>query len=62
MHSLSPADELAEIRAAMVRLAAREAILCQTADALSGGPVSRPGWPIQRGSVHPQPAREMHGV
>jgi hypothetical protein len=51
MLSLSPAEELVEIRATMARLAAREEVLTRIADAQPLVPVFRPGWPIQRNAV-----------
>jgi hypothetical protein len=53
MQTLSRLDELAEIRAAMARLAAREALLCERMERQPGDPVIRPGWPIRRGVVVP---------
>lgn len=47
----TPADELAEIRATMARLAAREEVLTRTTDAQPLVPVFRPGWPIQRSTA-----------
>lgn len=56
MQSLSPADELCEIRAALARLQAREASLCaalQHAAQNPSLPIPRPGWPIRReAAVH----------
>lgn len=51
MQSLSPADELSEIRATLARLKAREASLCaalQQAAQSTPPPIPRPGWPIRR--------------
>lgn len=48
MHRLSPADELAEIRAKIARLRKREAILNGLIDAQPMLPIQRPGWPIRR--------------
>ena len=51
MQSLSPADELSEVRAALARLKARETSLCaalQQAAQNPPPPITRPGWPIRR--------------
>lgn len=51
MQSLSPADELCEIRATLARLKAREASLCaalQDASQTAALPTARAGWPIRR--------------
>ena len=45
---LTLADELAEIRAEIIRLKRREASLQSLADDLPSIPVFRPGWPILR--------------
>ena len=51
---LSPADELAELRAEIARLQRREAALQAMLEGLPQGPPPRQGWPILR---NPQPAR-----
>lgn len=51
MPSLSPADELSEIRATLARLKAREASLCAAIEQAAQNPNAtqpRPGWPIRR--------------
>ncbi|MEO5614079.1 MAG: hypothetical protein ABIR04_04035 [Cypionkella sp.] len=50
MQSLSPADELCEIRATLARLKAREASLCAALQQAGQNPppIARPGWPIRR--------------
>ena len=51
MQNLSPADELSEIRATLLRLKAREACLCaalQQAAQNTAPLIPRPGWPIRR--------------
>lgn len=52
MQSLSPADELCEIRAAVARLQAREASLCAALQQQTPSlPKPRPGWPIRRNTA-----------
>lgn len=54
MQSLSPADELCEIRAALARLRAREASLCAALQQSAENPpppAVRPGWPIRRNAA-----------
>lgn len=53
MHKLSPADELAEIRAEIAKLKAREARLMLMADRPIELPQMRPGWPIRRAMEQP---------
>ncbi len=48
---MSSADELAELRAEITRLQAREAVLLARA-APQPGPPPRPGWPIRREALH----------
>ncbi|GLS87905.1 hypothetical protein GCM10010873_28790 [Cypionkella aquatica] len=51
MPSLSPTDELSEIRATLARLKTREASLCAALHLAAQHPTApapRPGWPIQR--------------
>ena len=56
MPSLSPADELFEIRVELARLQARETRLCAALQQTAQDhplPSHRPGWPIRRdGAMH----------
>jgi hypothetical protein len=52
MYTLSPADELADIRAEMARLKMREAVVCAMLLTQQAFPAQRPGWPIQRDVQH----------
>jgi hypothetical protein len=52
MYTLSPADELADIRAEMARLKAREAVVYALLLSTQTFPLQRPGWPIQRDVQH----------
>jgi hypothetical protein len=52
MYTPSPADELAEIRAEMARLKAREVVVCALLLTQQTLPSQRPGWPIQRDVQH----------
>ncbi|MFC3179737.1 hypothetical protein [Cypionkella sinensis] len=54
MPSLSPADELSEIRATLARLKAREASLAAALEQAAQNPhipAPRPGWPIRRAAT-----------
>ena len=58
MRLLSPSDELADIRAQIARLRAREAELTAQVLLAPAAPLSRgrPGWPIRR---QPQPGAAL---